>query len=158
MTANAFKEDREKCFQAGANDFVTKPIQKTHLLNILSNYLTATQATTDPSPSSIKSSLEAEQGFEDLLVKYACSLQHGLDEIRSAVTKQRWDVVRARIHEIKGTGGAFGYPSLTQIAAQIEFQLTCENLDDVNVLLPQFEQICTAIIAGTRQLPVGEKV
>lgn len=35
MTANAFKEDKEKCFQAGMIDFLTKPLQKKTLINTL---------------------------------------------------------------------------------------------------------------------------
>jgi len=35
LTANALQEDREKCFEAGMNEYLTKPINKTRLAQIL---------------------------------------------------------------------------------------------------------------------------
>lgn len=39
VTANAFDEDRKSALDAGANDFLTKPLNKAKLLETLNNYL-----------------------------------------------------------------------------------------------------------------------
>ncbi|WP_408949833.1 PAS domain-containing protein [Lysobacter sp. Hz 25] len=39
MTANAMQEDRERCFEAGMNDFVTKPIDPDRLLAVLARWI-----------------------------------------------------------------------------------------------------------------------
>ncbi len=39
LTANAFESDREKCLEAGMDFFLSKPINKTHLLQALSTQL-----------------------------------------------------------------------------------------------------------------------
>jgi signal transduction histidine kinase/CheY-like chemotaxis protein len=39
LTANAFKEDQNKCIEAGMNDFVTKPVESSTLESKLSRYL-----------------------------------------------------------------------------------------------------------------------
>lgn len=39
MTANAFEDDRQKCFNAGMQGFITKPMQKEALYSELSKYL-----------------------------------------------------------------------------------------------------------------------
>jgi CheY-like chemotaxis protein len=39
MTANAMKGDDKKCFEAGCVDYLTKPLDRRKLLNVLGKYL-----------------------------------------------------------------------------------------------------------------------
>ena len=39
MTANAFAEDRERCLDAGMNDFIVKPVDPQDLKMLLLHYL-----------------------------------------------------------------------------------------------------------------------
>jgi PAS domain S-box-containing protein len=39
LTAHAMREERDKCFESGCTDFLTKPIQRDHLIEVLSRYL-----------------------------------------------------------------------------------------------------------------------
>ncbi len=41
MTANVFGADRERCFEAGMDDFIPKPVTKAELTRVLEKYLTA---------------------------------------------------------------------------------------------------------------------
>ena len=43
LTAKAMKEDRSKCIEAGANDYITKPIEKRKLLKMVNKYLNPKQ-------------------------------------------------------------------------------------------------------------------
>ena len=48
MTANAFPEDRDKCLEAGMNDFMAKPISADRLLELVAHWAGPSQPTTPP--------------------------------------------------------------------------------------------------------------
>ncbi len=39
LTAHAMKEERERCFESGCTDYLTKPISKKQLIEVLSRHL-----------------------------------------------------------------------------------------------------------------------
>ncbi len=51
MTANAFEDDRQRCFAAGMNDFIAKPVDPTQLQATLAKWLPAQVSETRPDRS-----------------------------------------------------------------------------------------------------------
>lgn len=45
LTANVFKEDRERCFASGMDDFLSKPVRREKLVEVLSKYIKLKETT-----------------------------------------------------------------------------------------------------------------
>ena len=58
MTASTMQGDREKCIQAGMNDFIAKPVQKRELAEIIDRWLAIT--TNDNLQIPVKTSIELQ--------------------------------------------------------------------------------------------------
>ena len=41
MTANALQEDRERCLQAGMDDYISKPINRAELIRVLERFVSS---------------------------------------------------------------------------------------------------------------------
>lgn len=59
MTANATTDDKEKCLQAGMNDFLTKPVHPQALCKLLRQYLQTAAAPTAPEQTQAPSQAQA---------------------------------------------------------------------------------------------------
>jgi CheY-like chemotaxis protein len=52
MTANALAEDRERCLQAGMDDYISKPINRAELVRVLERFVPSwDQSVTVPEPT-----------------------------------------------------------------------------------------------------------
>jgi CheY-like chemotaxis protein len=38
LTAHAMKEERDRCFESGCTDYLTKPVSRDHLIEVVSRY------------------------------------------------------------------------------------------------------------------------
>ena len=65
MTANAMKEDRERCLEAGMNDYVSKPIKPQALSEMLLRWLPKED---NPNQTSTQGSLASPTGKDNLTV------------------------------------------------------------------------------------------
>ena len=147
LTANALQEDKDNCLRAGCNDFVTKPIHYEQLYQVAKQYLTVQK--NEPVKEALYSNvLEEDSDYKDLVDVFINSLEPTRKELEQAFQEHEWELLAGIIHQLKGLGGGYGYPDITQVAAKIEFQLVSENYSEVSLLLNNMYELFERAIMG----------
>jgi len=132
MTAGAFKEDRERCLNAGMDAYLAKPIRPTALYNTIAALTTPGQPLPAPAPASAAAeavldwhiALEQSGNNEDLLrelitvfFEESSQLMGGL---RQAIEQKNAADVRRLAHTIKGAANHFAASSAAAAALRLE--------------------------------------
>ena len=146
LTANAMKEDVQESKQAGAAEFLTKPIDRKAFYAMLQKYLNAAKAAeTKPTKKQTSSGLD---GIEDLIELYIESLPEASGRIERLLNAKDWDDLGFEIHQLKGTGGAFGFPEITDQCIEIEKNMVNKDYDEASQLIAGLRLTCDSIVAA----------
>ena len=149
LTANSTVEDRNACLWAGCNDFLTKPVDRSKFVAVLGNYLCpAEPEEPDTLPPVCSVLLTDEPEASDLVLQFIDKIPATLSEINEAAANRDWDKLKCCVHRLKGVGGGYGYPELTEIAGKIEFQIENRNQSEIDSLLHQLGTYADRIVAG----------
>jgi CheY-like chemotaxis protein len=149
LTANASSEAREQCTAAGCDGFLTKPIDRVRFNQVVSSYLQPARLAEDMSPV-ISQLLEDNPNMADMVDGFVESLPPALEAIRQAMQQADWREFKELVHQIKGTGGLYGYPGITDIAAQLEFQIISQQRTGVEEVMRELKNYCDRIVAGRK--------
>jgi len=114
LTANALSEDRDRCLAAGFDAFITKPIDARVLGDALHTCLSDTGAVNDTLAWADMPELTA------LKLRFVDSLAARCDAMDAASALGDWHGVAGIAHQLKGSGGNFGFPELTECAGMLE--------------------------------------
>ncbi|MFW6114191.1 MAG: PAS domain S-box protein [bacterium] len=131
VTANAMRGDREKCLQAGCDDFLPKPIEQEGFLGILERYLGGKGAVTDKSPAAAADHDTASQNklfdgmlepetIEQLVHEYAWTLSLKAEAMEQALNQQDLDMLATLAHELKGVASMYGFSDVSEKARSLQ--------------------------------------
>jgi HPt (histidine-containing phosphotransfer) domain-containing protein len=67
-------------------------------------------------------------------------------ELSDAVGMENWERVKDKSHELKGIGGAMGFPQITEIALQMYTQAGDEKYDQVTQTCAELEKQCRSLL------------
>ena len=121
VTANAGSEDIEKSGSAGCNAHLSKPISKRELLGAIEKYMRQREPV-EMAQSEFLNAIRVEipLGLEDIVPGYLASRRKEVSEMTELLASSDFARLAVLGHDLKGSGGGYGFPELTRLGAALE--------------------------------------
>ncbi len=175
MTAHAYEEERQRCFAAGMNDHVAKPVDPAALVRTLDRWLKpvaeATKAApikadiTPPvdrdlpeslPPFGLSAALERVNGkaalLRKLIISFGNSYGEAGKELNGLLANGQVEEARRFAHTLKGVAGSLELPKVQAIAAEIERQIAGGALTDIGSRIAMLDTELAPAITAARSL------
>jgi PAS domain S-box-containing protein len=167
LTANAMSDDKERCLAAGCNSHLGKPIDRTKLLEAIAWHAGKIIPESADTSQVVK---ERNSGADDAIISlyvddpdivsildgYIERLSGQVDDMRAALANAQFVDLQRLAHRMKGSGGNYGYPMLTDAAKELENAAKVCDVKLAAGALHQVAVLCQAIQKGYREYnPAG---
>jgi CheY-like chemotaxis protein len=119
LTAHALPEEVRKSLDAGCTAHLTKPIRKATLLRAIEEY------------TSERVNVRVDPLLADLVPSFLESRRNDAGAITASVERGDYENVRILGHNMKGSGGGYGFDRISEIGASLEDAAKREGADEI---------------------------
>ncbi|MEJ2104950.1 MAG: response regulator, partial [Ignavibacteriaceae bacterium] len=160
MTAHAMKGDREKCMEAGMDDYICKPINPQELLDIIEKWIVKSDSFqrkeyTDGDINSEKNILDKKglldrlMGDENLASKilneFVNDVPNKLMALKEALNNGDASSVQNHAHNLKGASANVGAIALQEVAKEIEIAVGNGSMEKTAAVISKFDEQFVAL-------------
>ena len=128
LTANVFDVDRDRELKVGISEYLSKPIEPALLLAAVGRHIHtkstapfASRETEIANSAACRRSTHAHSPrWAKLLAEYTAELPGDVAMLSNLFARKQTDELAAMLHQIKGSGGNYGFPEITELAGIAE--------------------------------------